>query len=266
MTEKRLGPEGARFKKGSWAPTNEGSGSAKRTYLDEREALEARNAELEAKVAELEAALADPRLGSQYIDFTLPSSFVDEHKGPFYFDGEIEPGEPLEHEAIRIAVAADDLMVAWNRIHEETERCQGLKSGDAVDMAKVVSAKISDITDDINLDTKYGSKRYNLKCGDEYITLVCADNDAEFLVNCGEHVDLRTIIYRYKVTRENFDLMRTSLYRLQDNLVSLFYDFSERSKKVVEMYGRIHTLKQDRRNLAWVAIVGWVSAALIWYF
>lgn len=44
MAKKPLGPEGARFKKGDWNPQETG---AKRTYLDERTALEKRVADLE---------------------------------------------------------------------------------------------------------------------------------------------------------------------------------------------------------------------------
>lgn len=273
MTEKRLGPEGARFKKGSWAPTNEGSGAAKRTYLDEREALEARNAELETKAAELEASLADPSLGRLYRDVGLASWIFDELEGPFIFDGLHGAGHgPIDAMDVCITEDPFHLLRLERGIYQAFNQTKGLKGDDAIKMAKGISLDIADAerraayTSQPPISADKSAHIYCIRHSSGVLYQLSESKDCEFLIEPGAEIGKTTVIYRFPLTLEHHNNVAGA--RADQEMVArrLFASFIERSTTANKLYERVHTLKGDRRIFAWVAAAGWLAAALIWYF
>lgn len=273
MTEKRLGPEGARFKKGSWAPTNEGSGAAKRTYLDEREALEARIVELEAKNSELEASLADPSLGRLFRDVGLASWIFDELEGPFFFDG-LHGADDGPIDAMDLCIIEDPLHLLGleHEVYQAFDQTKGLKGDDAIKIAKGISLDIADAerraayTSQPPLPADKSAHIYRIRHSSGVIYQLSESKDCEFLLEPGAEISETTVIYRFPITLEYHNIVAAA--RAEQEMVArrLFASFIERSTKANTLYERVHTLKGDRRIFAWVAAAGWLAAALIWYF
>ncbi len=257
MAKKPLGPEGARFKKANWNPQESGE---KRTYLEAREALEARNSELEAKITELETALADPALGSLFREVRLPSWVFEEHKGPHTFAGIVEIEEPPVEESVRIVGCVESLMQAHKEIYDETNKGKGLTGEYAVNRANIMKSKIKSICENRVDNFDYGANRFKIKTQSGEIELICESSNPRFVVENGDAVDKSTIIYRYPVNVELYERMRLACYELQHQATELFNAYVERSEKAADMYGRIHSLKMSRRKVAWVGLAGFVAA------
>lgn len=275
MTEKRLGPEGARFKKGSWAPTNEGSGATKRTYLDEREALEARIVELEAKNSELEASLTDPSLGVVYREVALPSWVTSEFKGPYIFEQfDNEKHGPLDSKTDIILEEPSLLFNLKEQVYQAFERTRGKSQ-------KVAPAIARSIINDISVIAKQATYIKQPPCvtpDDKRRIAFCVHHangtlilctevlSVEFLIQSGTQIDVDTKVYRYPMTAEQYANLRAAYDEQEDLSHTLFDCFIERSEMVARKWGDRNELARDRRYMTYAAIAGWLAAALIWYF
>lgn len=274
MTEKKLGPEGARFKKGSWAPTNEGSGTAKRTYLDEREALEARNAELEAKVAELREAVNKARAeGRIYFSEIVDPELVEwRTSSPYVLS--IDPANETRNPP-GIAAYHQDWM------HKVDSKIQRIKSifDEAISKIPRTPSLSNRWNDQIDaerfngLEGKYADDdffNYGFNIDETGYGLLCPDPDAEFLYESGQTIDLKTPVWRTPVDQSKADKIYDALGDYYVSLGAAEAEFRELAKSAITEIARGNNLamalKMERRNLILASVSGWVVAALIWYF